>query len=315
MSYQKADFAPLRETGYGIGFHWTTWTAPRSGEPLPFPEAVEAFPVEALVEQAVECGAGHVLFPVTHALHWIPGPNPEVDRLIAGRTCERDLIMEVADALAVAGIKLLIYYHHGTDLGSNDDPEWQEACGARLPDQSRFYDNYCRILSWMGEHYGSKVLAFWFDAGYALEARPPTPWERMTAAAKAGHAGRLVCYNSGIDNFHAYTPYQDYWAGEVNGLRFRPSGPLTPSGLYWYSFTAPHTHPQCPEWGLWGLDMSLRDGDYPAPPAPQIADFLRSFQACGGTVSLNLLVYQDGSLYDADLGVMREVKRLMQGAG
>jgi hypothetical protein len=92
-------------------------------------------------------------------------------------------------------------------------------------------------VSWRGKHYGPKIMAWWFDAGCILEGRPPTPWERMTAAAKAGCADRLVCYNPGIERQTLYTGYQDYWAGEVNQLGFRPAGPLTPSALPWYSFT------------------------------------------------------------------------------
>ena len=100
--YQRADFSPLAETIYGIGFHWTTWTWGRNGPPKPFEEAVETFDVPAFVAQAVEAGAGHVMITATHELHWLPGPNPEVDRILPGRTCRRDLMMEIADGLAAS---------------------------------------------------------------------------------------------------------------------------------------------------------------------------------------------------------------------
>ena len=97
--YKKADYGPLRDAVYGVGFHWTTWTIQKDGSRLPFQEAVERFDVKAFVDQAREAGAGHVLLTTTHADHTMPCPNPEVDRLIAGRTCQRDLIMEIADGL------------------------------------------------------------------------------------------------------------------------------------------------------------------------------------------------------------------------
>ncbi|HBQ64555.1 MAG TPA: hypothetical protein DD727_06475, partial [Clostridiales bacterium] len=62
MDFQRNDMGPLHRTVYGVGFHWTTWTYPRTGAPLPFEEAVNRFDVEAFVRQAVEMGAGHVLF-------------------------------------------------------------------------------------------------------------------------------------------------------------------------------------------------------------------------------------------------------------
>src|SRR5690606_28429884 len=119
--------------------------------------------VNAFVEQAVETGAGHVLFPLTHALQYFPGPNAELDKIMAGRTCKRDLVMEIADGLLAAGIKLVLYYHHGCDL-SNQDPEWQAAVGGQDLDQTKFHDCYCKVVGWMGEHYGPKAIAYWFDA-------------------------------------------------------------------------------------------------------------------------------------------------------
>jgi hypothetical protein len=288
---------------------------PREGEPLAFPDAVEAFDVEALVDLAQRTGAGHVLFQATHAKHWLPGPNPEVDRILPGRTCERDLIMEIADALAAVGVPLIVYYHHGTDLktrGVNeDDEEWAEAVGAYREDQTAYYDNYCRVLGWMGEHYGPKIMAWWFDAGYGLQFRPPaepTPWERMTAAAKAGFPDRLVTYNPGIAKYTLYTLCQDYWAGEINGLDFRPSGPLTPTGLPWYSFMTWVQQPGTP-WGVWGIDMESRDVVWPAPDPDAVAAYLEAFWACGGAVTFNLLCYQDGSVMEGHAEVLEEMRR------
>ena len=312
MAYQRASFEPLRRTKYGIGFHWTTWTLPREGEPVSFPEAVAAFDVPAFVDQAQRCGAGHVLLTTTHAQQFLPGPNPEVDKILPGRTCERDLLMEIADALAAVDIAFLAYYHHGTDLktrGSNeDDEEWAEAVGAYDADQTRYYDNYCRVVGWMGEHYGPKLAAWWFDAGYGLDRRGPVPWERLTEAAKAGFADRLITYNSGIDNFTLYTECQDYWAGEVVRLDFRPTGPTTPGGLPWYSFTSWARRPDR-EWGEWGISAESRPLAWPAPDPDAVAAYLEAFWAVGGAVTFNLLCYQAGSVVDGHVEVLEEIRR------
>ena len=82
--YQRSDFSILRNSKYGIGFHWTTWTAPKTGEPKLFSDAVNDFDVPAFVRQAVEAGAGHVMLTATHAMHWLPGPNPVVSVLLSG---------------------------------------------------------------------------------------------------------------------------------------------------------------------------------------------------------------------------------------
>lgn len=309
MSYQRADFAPLRDTGYGIGFHWTALTAPRDGEPLDFQDAVDAFDVDAFVQQAVDAGAGHVLITTTHAWQKMPCPNPEVDKLVAGRTCKRDLLMELADGLAAAGIKLMLYYHHGIHA-HGQDAEWREAVGWQSPD---YYDNYCRVVGWLGEHYGPKVIAWWFDAAGDLANRSDPPWDRMAAAAKAGHPGRLICQNAGIENHKMYTECQDYWAGEVCRLNYLPrGGRLTPGGLPWYSFTSWHGDSRKAMCGHWLIDLENRKLDWPAPPAEAVVAHARRFQAVGGVVTFNLLCYQDGTALDTDLAVMREAKRLLR---
>jgi hypothetical protein len=43
-----------------------------------------------------------------------------------------------------------------------------------------------------------------------------------------------------------------------------------------------------------------------------VAAYLRRFQAVGGTVTFNLLCYQDGSALDTDLQVMKQLKGVMR---
>ena len=312
QQYARADFAPLRESLYGIGVHWTTRTMPREGEPLPFDEAVAAFDVEAFARQAVEAGAGHVLFTCTHSHHWLCCPNPVVDELVPRHTCERDLLMDLADALAPHAIKLVVYYNHGI-YPHCPDLAWQQACGIKLSDRATYHDNYCRLIAWMGERYGPKLIAWWFDGGYHLNETPDAPWERFTAAAKAGHPGRLVCYNPGIERHTLYTERQDYWAGEVCRLNYIPRGPLTPGGLPWHAFVSWHGDSRKPTCGAWVLDRDNRDLDWDQPSPAAVVTFLRRFQAVGGAVTFNLFCYQDGSVFDTDLDVMRQVKQLVRG--
>ena len=310
MAYDRADFSVLGDSPYGIGFHWTTATMPREGEPKPFDEAVADFDVGAFVEQAVEAGAGHVLFTSTHSRHWLCCPNPEVDRLVSGHTCGRDLIGDLAEGLGAAGIRLIVYYNHNLYKHS-PDTEWKQAVGFDPLDPPRVWDNWCKVIGSMGERYGDGVAAWWFDGGYELEAIPDTPWERLTAAAKAGHPDRLVCYNAGIEKHTLYTEHQDYWAGELCRLEYIPRGPLTPSGLPWHAFLAWHADSRRPHCGYWVMDRANRELDWDQPPVESVAQCLRRFHAVGGTVTFDLFCYQDGSVFDTDLIAMRELKQLM----
>lgn len=299
--YERADFGLLRNTGYGVGFHWIVGVVPRAGEPKPFAEAVRDFDVGVFVDRVVETGAGHVLFTVNHGKHHLCCPNPEVDRLLKGRTTERDLVMELADGLAAKNIRLMLYYL------STCDRQWANAVGSANK-EPRFFDNWMRIISWMGEHYGNKVIGWWFDAGRNIMAVGNPPWKEMTAAAKTGFANRLVCYNPGIEDVRSLTPYQDYWAGETVRLNYIPRGPSA-DGLPWYGFTSWHGDSQKPRCGYWALEADNVDRDWPPPPAQSVIDYYQRFRRVGGTVTFNLLCYQDGSIYDSDLAVMREVKQ------
>jgi len=312
MTYRRADFALLRDTGYGVGFHWTTATLPAGGDPLPFEAAVERFDVPAFVDQVVSTGAGHVLFTATHSLHWLCAPNPEIDRILPGRTCRRDLLMELADALGEVGIRLMVYYNSGIHA---NDPEWRRACGAEEDDPGRFFENWTRIIGWMGAHYGPKMCALWVDGGYELEkiGAGRTPWAELTRAAKAGFADRLVCYNPGIERHQLYTEHQDFWAGEVCRLNYIPRGPLTPAGLPWYAFVSWHGDSRKPTCGAWVMNADNRDVPWVSPPAESVVMFLRGFQRVGGTVTFNLFIYQDGTIYPSDLEVMRRVRGLTDG--
>ncbi|MGC9317203.1 MAG: alpha-L-fucosidase [Armatimonadota bacterium] len=311
MAYRRADFAPLRETGYGVGVHWTTATVPREGQPVPYDQAVADFDVPAFVDRVRAMGAGHVLFTSTHSRHHMPCPHPVVDRILPGRTCERDLLMDLAGALADEQIGFILYYNSGIHAG---DPQWREACGADDDDPSRFFSTWQEIIATLGERYGTSLTAFWFDGGYELEALGDTPWASLTAAARAGHPGRLVCYNPGIERHTLYTECQDYWAGEVCRLNYLPRGEATPAGLPWHAFVSWHGDSRKPGCGHWCMNAENRDLPWRSPPAQSAADFVRSFQGVGGAVTFNVFCYQDGSIHEGDMRVMQEASRIIRGA-
>jgi len=125
--YVRANTDWLAKCRYGIGVHWTAQTVPRKGKPLPFQKAVDAFGVEKLVERLAYAGADYLLFTSTHALQMLAAPHPVIDKILPGRTCKRDLIAELADALAAKGISLLVYYNHSCN--SKQDAAWEQAVG------------------------------------------------------------------------------------------------------------------------------------------------------------------------------------------
>jgi len=298
--YVRTNTDWLARCRYGVGLHWTAQTVPRTGNPLPFPKAVEAFHVKALVERLVYAGADYLLFTSTHALQMLPAPHPVIDKILPGRTCQRDLIGELAEALAAKGMPLLVYYNHSCN-GAQDSP-WEKALGYHDGDKSRLARNLLEIVGWMGEHYREKIRAWWFDSPYSLDLRGPHnsvttdmkgfqfPWERFTVAAKRGHPARLVTYNAGVNQTFLYTTHQDYWAGELVDLARPPTGRYHPAnGLQWFGWT-------CLEDRAW-VHHRL-DTEIPAPlyADDQLAAFVRTCNRHQAPMTFNVGIYQDGAM-------------------
>ena len=205
--YKRANTDWLAKCRYGVGVHWTAQTVPRHGSPLPFQKAVDAFDVKKFVDQLTYAGADYLLFTAAHALQMLPAPNPVIDKILPGRTCKRDLIAELADALAAKGMPLLVYYNHSCN-GGQDRP-WEQAVGYHDKDKQRFAQNLMDIVGWMGERYKDKIKAWWFDSPYSLDPRGPHnsvttdmtgfqfPWERFTVAAKTRLPGPARDLQSG----------------------------------------------------------------------------------------------------------------------
>lgn len=308
--YKRANTDWLAKCRFGIGVHWTAQTAPRRGPPKSFQEAVDAFDLDGFVEAVEYAGADYVLFTATHALQMLPAPHPVIERLLPGRTCQRDLIMDLADALSAKGKHLLVYYNHSCNR--KNDTEWKNAVGYHGPDKERFAQNLMDIVGHMGERYGEKIKAWWFDSSYSLDPRGPVnsvttdlggfqfPWEDFTEVAKRGNAQRLVTYNAGVARTFLYTTHQDYWAGELKSLDAPPQSRYLDNGLQWFGWT-------CIEDRRW-VQSEL---DTPIPPPlysdARVIDFVRSCNAHQSPMTFNVGIHQDGTMASASLSQLHRL--------
>ncbi len=302
-------FEQIRRTSAGIGVHWTTWTLQSDGRNDPYERAVDAFDVTRFASQVAEAGAGHVLFTTTHALHHLPCPHTSVDALLSGRTCQRDLIADMVAALKRVNVALMLYYHHGCDV-PEQDPEWQAAVGGQETDPTRLYSNIQNILATLGDRYRQDVIGWWFDAGWALDARPNTPWPALYQAARSGYDGRAVCFNPGFERFDAMTSEQDYWPGEAEALVRIPDAPTAPGGLPWYSFDT--WYDRVEGIPIWGVNQDFLKLDPTPPPASAITAHLASYLVAHGAVTYNLPIYQSGEIRSADLKTFRQMMDLVR---
>ena len=283
---------------YGVMFHWSVTTQPLRGPQKPYPEAVRAFDLDAFADMVSETGAGYVIFTVVHGIMHFPAPLASIERVMSGRTCERDLIGEMTEKLQERGIPLILYFHHGVG-----DLKWVNAAGFLNTDKSRFFEIEQDILTEIGLRYGKKVAGYWFDDRYPLQ-----PFEELFKATKVGNPDRIVAWNSWI--LPKTTEYQEYYGGEFGGALIVPSPNYfsedgSASGLQ------PH--------GMIFLDNPWQHG-YPdtdiAPPlftTQRLIDYVNTCIAQKLVITMNIGITQDGHVSPATLEQMRALRRTIRG--
>ena len=305
----RADCTWFRQAKYGLMFHWVPGVFPRSGDPKPYAEAVRDFKVGAFVDQVVQTGAGFVTLTTSHALHYFPAPLKSLDSILPGRTAQRDLIMELADALGKHGIKLMLYYH----LGANSDPDWQKASGFWDTNPDKFFGNWMSLMTEIGNRYGSKVAGYWFDDGSMnYDYRSPS-WEALAKAAKAGYSQRMIAYNPWVHP--APTEFQDYYTGEENwdpsvqGTLHSEDNGIISEGAYK---------------GLQASAALVMEGDWAhkrknteiGPPqlnAEQLARAIQRHEQLKNVPMFNLEIYEEGTMSPRTIDVFRKARKLLAG--
>jgi len=310
-TYQAADTEWFSRCRFGIAVHWTAQSAPVSGEPLHFFDAVNAFDVEKFVDRVANTGADYLLFTSAHALQKLPAPCAAIDAILPGRASERDLMGELMSACNARGLHFLLYYNHSCNQG--DDPEWEQACGYHGEDKNVFAENIYRIVAELGARYGENLKAWWFDSSYSVDPRGPHnsvttdlkgfqfPWERFSAKAKTGAPERLVTFNAGDADHHrnfVYTSHQDYLAGEVNHLIDPPKARFGAHGLQEHRWV-------CLDNPGWVHSEQSTPLAAPRYSETEVLEYLQLAGAHGVPVSFNLDVDQSGAMNESSLEVLR----------
>jgi len=152
------------KAGYGAMFHWTDLTQPRDGMKKPYPEAVNAFDVDAFAMLMGEIGAAYVIFTLNHAHPHCPAPIHAWETVHPGWTTKRDLIGDIAGSLEKRGIRLILYINSPvlTNFGKTGETGLYELTFS----EEQFTEIHKNVLSEIGSRYGEKLAGYWFDSWY-----------------------------------------------------------------------------------------------------------------------------------------------------
>jgi hypothetical protein len=302
----RSDTAWMRQAKYGLQFHWTSQSQPRSGPRKPYAQAVHEFPAKEFASNVAQAGAGYVIFTTSHAEYFFPAPIKAIDRIMPGRTAERDLPRDLIEALGEYGIRLLLYYHTGHDHFREPDGWWARS-GYDPNNPERFLSNWCAITSEVGSRYGKGLAGWFFDDSCVYYPLNPD-FRRLTAAAKTANPERLVCYNPWI--WPRCTDFQDYFCGEgYEFLKVRDNLPPDGSGIFFAG----------PQKGLQAHTNFILESDWchtkanteiPAPSRRKedfVRDCVNGIQH-GIIPSVNLEIYQDGGVSATSLAYLSALK-------
>eukprot|EP00960_Hanusia_phi_P055164 762894-Hanusia_phi.AAC.2 len=200
------------EVRYGLFFHWNSFTHPLKGDKLSYEDAVNSFNVSRFVDIIRQSGANVIIFTTNWAGYHFPAPIRAIDRILPGRTTERDLIAEISEGLRQFNVRLILYYHYG-----KDDDEWFRAMRFKRGARNEYFWNcWCDIIGEIGNRYRTAFDGWWIDDGMTGYYPHRAPWRRMWRVLKAGNTKRVVGYNPWA--LPKPTELQELYAGEISVL-------------------------------------------------------------------------------------------------
>ena len=219
----------MRDAGWGVMVHYLHDWIMRGQRDQMTPDnwnrLVDGFDVHALATQLKSIGAGYFLISIGQNSGYYLSPNAAYDgvtRSAPSKLSRRDLVADLAKALAPHGIKLLVYLPSGApngDAAAKTALQWQNG-----PHPNReFQRHWEAIIREWSQRWGDKVAGWWFDGCYwpntMYRADQPPNFASFAAAARAGNPRSAVAFNPGVVNRTlSITPHEDYIAGEISKI-------------------------------------------------------------------------------------------------
>lgn len=175
---------------------------------------VDAFDVDAYVQQITETQADWVIFTLCQGTGFLSSRCEFLDKLEPGYSPKRDLIPEIGRKLHEKG-KRLIIYTPGAHTGA--DPNVKRLLGLGGDGYADRHNAFIRDYSLkMGKHCDG----WWFDS---CGSQDNVAWEKEMAACRAGNPESVIAF-SGAEfcasggHLNPTCPIEDYHAGEIHLL-------------------------------------------------------------------------------------------------
>lgn len=297
----------FQKAGYGVFVHylWDLQNDPQQiqslGRQTSWDECVREFDVERFANAMAEAGAGYVIFTMHQRTRFLIAPNATFDRLTGykpGEACStRDLVADLHAALVRKNIPLMLYW---TGDGPRQDEKAAAAMGWTEPVPVEYVKKWASVVQEYGERYGEKVAGFWTDGCYPFIGYNEEKLGILAKALKAGNPKRIIAMNPGVLNgVQGYTPHEDYTCGEENSFHDQPASRWI-DGEQWHilSFLGCGRSHIGAAWGMAGTGYTKQE----------LIDYVFDVNNAGGVVSIDALLFRDGSLDRSQLELLKALR-------
>jgi hypothetical protein len=291
----------FRKAGYGVFVHYLNGLQNNRdqlhslGRETSWDECVREFDTERFADTMKEVGAGYVIFTVMQVTRHMIAPNATYDRISGykpGEACaKRDLVEDLYRSLHKRGIPLMLYW---TGDGPRADARSGPAFGCGTPVTTEFVRKWASVVEEYGKRYGEKVVGYWTDGMYPFIGYEDETLGIMARALKAGNPNRIVALNRGVDpKVLSYTRHEDFTTGEQNRFFDMPVERWL-DGEQWHvlSYLSP---------GSWAQPGC-------AYTKAELADYVFEVNRRGGVVSIDALLFRDGSLDRSQVELLKAVR-------
>jgi alpha-L-fucosidase len=287
-------------------------------------EQVDAFDVAGLVDQLASTGAKYLLFTLGQNSGHYCSPNDTYDRIVGispSKCSRRDLIADLAKALAARNIRLMVYLPSGAPAA---DPVARKALGWRwgakggwqLPGEpvggrlAEFQRNWEAVIREWSLRWGKSVSGWWIDGCYFADQMyrfdDEPNFASFAKALKAGNPEAIVAFNPGVKvPVVCHTKYDDYTAGEVNLPQLAKAVEACPGR--WLECEGRKVQFQI----LTYLGKTWCQGDQPQQPDEKIVALTRQLAEKGGVVTFDVPIQKGGLIPQPFVGQLRAIGRAM----
>ncbi len=304
---------------YGVMVHWVKATRPAPGKEdiADWNARVDAFDVKAFADRIEATGAKWLIFPFGHCSGggYFNSPNAVLESRYPGQCSKRDLSLEIAREVTSRGIRFMGYVFTEWDTAGNVSRDFARAMDwERDPvDKSMFMEHFYGIITEWAKRFGLLLSGWWYDGCYDAFDKSfllEHEWsnarfdpKRIAAASRAGNPEAVFALNPGANGYECVFPEdEDYLGGEGNDL----SWPLE-SGLIYGLQRHVLTWIDC----YW---MHDKDGEM-APPRytdDELIAYLKKANENEVGITLNIGIYQDGTLSDKMTEQLRHVRDVIE---